>query len=254
MKLFISPFVWYLLAVLTGLLVLRRSTDCSRTRIANGLVLLTLLTTLASTSPVGILLERSLRVDRATVAGSTPEFIFVLSGGYSRGSTPSEDVLGTEGAARVRHAVNEWRSNRGSRLVFSGTTPETSRGRDRDGELMARAAASYGVPDSVLILEPRSKNTREHPIEALRIPGVMPTTHVAVVTSDYHMRRARREFCRYFEVIDSYPVPPSGGVTSLRDLVPQAERLSVNTVLLREWFGIVWYAIRGIGVEGVDDC
>ena len=119
---------------------------------------------------------------------------------------------------------------------------------------MARAATRYGVPDSVLILEPRARSTRQHPIEALGLPEVTSTSHLAVVTSGWHMRRARREFCRYFERIDVYPVPPIQRGTGLLALVPQAETLGENTTLLREWFGVIWYAFRAVGVEGVGDC
>ena len=77
---------------------------------------------------------------------------------------------------------------------------------------------------------------------------------MAVVTSGWHTRRARREFCRYFERIDLYPVPPLERIISLSDLMPHADTLAENTRFLREWFAIVWYAIRGIGVEAVGDC
>ena len=249
MKFLVSPLVWYLLAVLIGLFWLRRSTDGSNRRIANGLILLTLLAALASTPLVGVLLERSLRVDRTSLAGSSPEFIFVLSGGYLVGNSARMDILTEYSAERVSHGVTEWRSNRAARLVFSGWS-----GTGLDTELMSRAAAGYGVPDSVFMFEAHSRNTREHPIEALRLPGVKPTTHVAVVTSSWHMRRARREFCRYFERVDLYPVPPGERSGGLRGLVPQARTLSGNTRFLREWVGIVWYAIRGVGVGAVGDC
>ena len=249
--------MWYLLTVLIALLVLRRSTDGGSRRITNGLILLTLLLALGSTPLVGILLESSLRVDRTSVSGSTPEFIIVLAGGRTALSSPEEYVLNTGGAQRIRHAVTEWRSNPNARLILSGATGlgEELAGRHLTlAELMARAAASYGVPDSVLILEPRSTNTREYPVEALRLPGVTPGTHMAVVTSGWHTRRARREFCRYFERIDLYPVPPLERIISLSDLMPHADTLAENTRFLREWFAIVWYAIRGIGVEAVGDC
>ena len=254
MKLLVSPLAWYLLAVLIGLLVLRRATDGRHRRIANGLMLFTLLIAFASTPLVGILLDHSLQVHRTSVSGSSPQFIFVLSGGYSVGNSSRGDVLNTYTAERVRHGVNEWQSNKGAQLVLSGSSGSASHGGGRDTELMARAAAGYGVPDSVLVLEARSRNTREHPVEALRIPGVTPTTHVAVVTSSWHMRRARREFCRHFERIDSYPVPPAARIISLVSLAPRAETLGRNTTLLREWFGILWYTIRGAGVEAVGDC
>lgn len=241
--------MWYLLTILIGLFLLRRSMDGGNRRIANGLILFTLLTALASTPLVGIVLELSLRVDRTGISGSTPEFIIVLSGGYIVGNSSGRDILTTYSAERVSHGVNEWRSNRAARLVFSGWS-----GNGRDTQLMARAAAGYGVPDSVLMLEAHSRNTREHPVEVLLLAGVNPTKHVAVVTSGWHMRRARREFCRYFERIDLYPVPPRKRGGALELLVPQAGTLGGNTLLLREWVGIIWYAVRGIGVEAVGDC
>ena len=249
MKLLVSPLLWYLLAVLVGLLVVRRSADGGPRRIVNGLILLTLLTALASTRLVGVLLERSLHVDRTSVSDGIPEFIFVLSGGYIVGNSSRRDVLTTHSAERVSHGVNEWRSNRAARLVFSGWS-----GNGLDTELMSRAAAGYGVPDSVFMFEAHSRNTREHPIEALRLSGVTSGAHVAVVTSGWHMRRARGEFCRYFERINLYPVPRVKSVPSLYYVLPQSGTLGWNTLLLREWFGIIWYAIRGIGVEAVGDC
>ena len=122
--------------------------------------------------------------------------------------------------------------------------------------MMARAAVGYGVPDSIIVLEAASRNTREHPVEALRLPGVKPTTHVAVVTSSWHMRRAGAEFCLYFERIDLYPVAlvESNRSIGASDILPQAQWLSENTWRLREWFGIVWYEIRGIGVDAVSEC
>ena len=68
------------------------------------------------------------------------------------------------------------------------------------------------------------------------------------------MRRARGEFFRYFERLDLYPVPTVERIPSLHYVVPQASTLSRNTDLLREWVGIVWYAIRGVGVQAVGDC
>jgi uncharacterized SAM-binding protein YcdF (DUF218 family) len=258
-KLLVSPLVWYLLAVLIGVLLLRGSADGNHRRIANGLIFVTLLVAFSSTPLVGILLERSLRVDRVHVSGSTPEIIIVLGGGDTPSTSPEEDVLSIASTQRIRHAVAEWQLNTNARLVLSGAT---SLGGGRPGrpphpafvELMAQVAVSYGVHDSVLVLEPHSTNTREHPIEVLRLPGVTPTTHVAVVTSGWHMRRARAEFCRHFERVDLLPVPPIEHSGAPRSLLPQARTLSRNTTLLREWFGIIWYAIRRIGAEPVGNC
>jgi len=251
--------MWYLLFILIGLLLVRptghgdnrRAGHDGTRRIANGLILLTLLLGVSSTPLVEILLERSLRLDRIAISGSTPEFMIVLGGGYTTSSSPEEAVMNTVSAQRVRHAINEWRLNTDARLIFSGAGKPPH---EAVAELMARAAASNGVPDSLIMLEPLSSNTREHPVEALHLPGVTSTSHVAVVTSGWNTRRARREFCRHFERVDVYPVPPAERVGALESVVPQGETLSSNARLLGEWFGIVWSVIRGIGAESVGDC
>ena len=117
---------------------------------------------------------------------------------------------------------------------------------DRLAQLMADAAMRRGAPTSAILLEPRSINTREHPIEALKLPGVTSTTPIAVVTSDWHIRRAKQEFRRYFQQVYNYPAPPLQGAPGVQSLIPSAESLGANTLLLREWVGILWYKILGL--------
>jgi uncharacterized SAM-binding protein YcdF (DUF218 family) len=111
---------------------------------------------------------------------------------------------------------------------------------------MANAAMRRGVPTSAILLEPHSINTLEHPIEALKLPGVTSTTPIAVVTSDWHIRRAEQEFRRYFQQVYNYPAPPLQGAPGLQSLIPSADSLGANTLLLREWVGILWYKILGL--------
>jgi uncharacterized SAM-binding protein YcdF (DUF218 family) len=110
---------------------------------------------------------------------------------------------------------------------------------------MAETARNLGVPSAALLLEPHSRNTREHPIEGLKVPGVSPSTPITVVTSPWHMRRALNEFCRYFE-----HVQPDAAAAMMhtrvgwQDFIPDADTLVFNTTLLREWVGMIWYANR----------
>ena len=156
--------------------------------------------------------------------GVAPAFIFVLGGGYSPGMIPDEDILVTESQRRVLHGVSLWRRYPDARLVFSGVAYEYAsiRKPDRLVQLMAGTARVRGVPASAVLLEPRSGNTREHPIEALTLPGVTAATPIAVVTSGWHMRRAQREFRRYFQHVRPYPVPSSLRPVAWQDLVPDA--------------------------------
>lgn len=133
-------------------------------------------------------------------------------------------------------------------MVLSGTVHEYEGIRDPDlhAQLMADVAMCRGVSASSILLEPRSNNTREHPVEALKFPGVAPITPIGIVTSDWHMRRAQQEFRRYFQQVTTYPVPPLRDTQGLKSLIPAANALGDNTILLREWVGILWYQLLSL--------
>ncbi len=47
-------------------------------------------------------------------------------------------------------------------------------------------------------LETKSLNTRDHPVEALRLLDGRTFSSLGLVTSEWHMCRAQRQFCRHF--------------------------------------------------------
>jgi uncharacterized SAM-binding protein YcdF (DUF218 family) len=242
MKIIVSPFLWFLFLQGAGLLLLLRwgSVERSRTLIML-LLVLTFLLTIISTPLSGNWLKNTLAVHSTENSTTPPVAIFVLAGDYLAGATSDEDVLGTESQRRVLHAVGIWRRYPDAILVFSGTQgmlrPE------RLTQLMADVALCQGVPRSAILSEPRSTNTREHPIEALKLPGMTSTTSIGIVTSDWHIRRAEQEFRRYFQQVYTYPVSPLRGTQGLQSLMPTADSLDDNTTLIREWVGILWYKI-----------
>ncbi len=244
MKSIVSPFLWFLFLQGAGLFLLLRwsSIKCSRALIRLLLVLVFLLA-IISTPLAGDFLKNTLAIHPTENSTTPPVAIFVLAGGYLAGATSDEDVLGAESQRRVLHAVGIWRCYPDAILVFSGTLgmlrPE------RVTQLMADVAMCQGVPRSAILFESRSINTREHPIEALKLPGVSPATSIGVVTSDWHIRRAEQEFRRYFQQVHTYPLSPLRGTQGLKSFIPTAESLDDNTTLLREWVGILWYKILG---------
>jgi uncharacterized SAM-binding protein YcdF (DUF218 family) len=190
-------------------------------------------------------LKNTLAIHPTENSTTPPDVIFVLAGGYLAGATSDEDVLGTESQRRVLHAVGIWRCYPDAILVFSGAEDQGMLRPERVTQLMADVAMCRGVPRSAILFEPRSINTREHPIEALKLPGVTPATPIGVVTSDWHIRRAEQEFRRYFQQVYTYPVSPLRGTQGLQSLMPTADSLDDNTIFLREWVGILWYKILG---------
>jgi len=198
----------------------------ARSRRATAIVIALVL--IMSTPIVAIGLERSL--ERAPRGEGEPEVIAVVSGGVA----PSVD--------RILTAAQWWRMHRKARLIIGGAdTLSGGRVSTRSLELMRELAIVHGVDPSAITLETHSRNTREHPIALLQLPGITPRTRVGLVTSAWHMRRAAASFRRRFATVIEHPAPPAETTWSL---LPSSDALAYSTAMLREWVGIVWYAIR----------
>ncbi len=245
MKFLVDPFCWYLLLQMLGLTALQGGTRGFNRAMIRALTIMTLLFAISSTAIVGNGLLNSLILPETNHGAIIPEYIFVLGGGYILGAQADEDILNSESERRVAHAVTVWRRYPRATIVFSGAAylRDGVRGHDRMTQLMSAGAGMRGVPEQFLLQEPNSINTREHPIEALKLRGVMPSTPIAVVTSDWHIRRARREFCRSFEAVLTSAVPARIHSVSWQDFIPDPGALNFNTALLREWVGSLWYEI-----------
>jgi len=175
----------------------------------------------------------------------TPEFIFILGGGYEMGANESQDFLGTESTRRVNAASEIWLQYPMAKVVFSGQQPGTQddRAATRHGELSSAHALLIGLDKSRMIIESASENTRQHPIEALKLSGVKPKTKIAIVTSDFHLRRASGEFKKYFNDVKSFGTDEATNSISWLDFVPLATHLDANTYRIKEFTGIFIYRI-----------
>ena len=172
-----------------------------------------------------------------------PEFIFVLGGGYEMGATEAQDFLGTESIRRVNAASVLWKKYPKVKVIFSGQQPGTEdyRAATRHGELSAVHATLIGLEKSRIIIESASENTRQHPIEALKVRGVTKNSLIAIVTSDFHLRRASGAFKKYFNNLESFGTNDATSSISWLDFVPLASHLNDNTYRIKEFVGIMIY-------------
>jgi uncharacterized SAM-binding protein YcdF (DUF218 family) len=239
MKFLVDPLLGYLVFQIAGVLVLQWGAAGRSRGILRALLVVTVLLAVFAIPLFARGLEASLVVPLSS-RPEAPAFIFVLGGGYLAGNTAEEDILNSESQRRVLQGVAVWRRFPEARLVLSGAIEQSGRDASRHAQLMADVAMSRGVPGSVVVLEPRSRNTRDHPVEALRLPGVTTDAPVALVTSTWHARRARREFCRYFQHVQTYAVAETTRTMGWRDSIPGADALADSTLFLREWMGILW--------------
>jgi len=187
------------------------------------------------------LFDAVLATESSPRAKWSPEFIFVLGGGYELGNNEAQDFLGTESIRRVNSASALWQKYPQAIVVFSGGQlgTEGERPPSRHGELSAEHAISLGLAESRIVIESVSLNTRQHPIEALKLAGVDSSSEIAIVTSDFHLRRARGEFKKYFDNIAVFGTDDSASTVSWLDFMPLATHLDENSYRIKEFAGIV---------------
>jgi len=237
--------VWILVLLLSlGVFLIPKNIRLCKLLVATTKFALSLLIFL-STGVAMFIFDAILASESSPSEDWTPEFIFILGGGYEMGANESQDFLGTESTRRVNAASEIWLQYPLAKIVFSGQQPGTQddRAATRHGELSSAHALLIGLDKSQMIIESASENTRQHPIEALKLSGVKPNTKIAIVTSDFHLRRASGEFKKYFSDVKSFGTDDATNSISWLDFVPLATHLDANTYRIKEFTGIFIYRI-----------
>ena len=240
MRSLIDP-VWFLLLVLTLTIFVKvASTKLSRVIKLLARVSVSTLVFL-STGVATLIFDQILANETSPRSDWSPEFIFVLGGGYELGANAAQDFLGTESIRRVNAASALWQKYPKSLVVFSGRQPGTENDREptRHGELSSEHAMSLGLTKSRIIIESTSSNTREHPIEAVKLSEVKQDSKIAIVTSDFHLRRATGEFKKHFLNVESFGTGDATSGLSWLDFVPLATHLDENAYRIKEFAGII---------------
>ena len=194
-----------------------------------------------STGIATLIFDQILATETSPRSDWSPEFIFILGGGYELGANAAQDFLGTESIRRVNAASALWQKYPKSLVVFSGRQPgtETERAATRHGELSSEHAMSLGLDKTRIIIESTSSNTREHPIEALKLFEVERDSKIAIVTSDFHLRRATGEFKKHFLKVESFGTGDATSGLSWLNFVPLATHLDENAYRIKEFAGII---------------
>jgi uncharacterized SAM-binding protein YcdF (DUF218 family) len=206
---------------------------------------------LSSMPFAAFIIERPLAHESLPERGWVPDYIYVLSGGYELGDRPDDDSSGLETIRRVNRAVSLWREYPSATLVMTGAQPGMGnvRGPEQQGLLMQAQAERLGVPAEAIIIESVSLNTNGHAKEANGASFLRSSTPLLIVTSDFHLRRARREFSRFFTDIRTVGADPditdtTWGDIGITSFFPRVEALRNTTVYLREYVALLLSDLR----------
>ena len=106
-------------------------------------------------------------------------------------------------------------------------------------------AIALGVPEEQIRIEYNSKNTKEHPLELIKMEDIDEDSKIRIVTSKWHMPRALDVFKKTFSNIS--PIPVQYNYKNLDYIecpwFPQADAFNWSCIIIREYSAPLLYSI-----------
>jgi len=173
----------------------------------------------------------------------------VLLTGVTENQLPHDRVYLGRGADRLTHALWLYRAGRVKRIIISGgsgSVLETGRSEARELDILLRLAH---VPRAHILLEDKSRNTRENALFTKQLLAAHPDIKsLVLVTSAFHQRRA----LGCFRQAGLAPVPFPADYRSERRtptpdywLTPSPQALVLWSLLIHELLG--WATYKALG-------
>jgi uncharacterized SAM-binding protein YcdF (DUF218 family) len=117
-------------------------------------------------------------------------FAFTLGKPAPATAAPTDAaVVLTGGPGRIEHSITVLRSGKARRLLVAGADPSVTK-----ADLARRLGGKHQLIQCCVDLGSESVDTRSNAEEAARWLASHHFTSVRLITSDWHMRRARYEF------------------------------------------------------------
>jgi len=237
----LRPPLVCLLTVVVGLVLLRRRPKLGRTLVGAGLVLLWVFAT-----PIcgGAMLNSLQDAPPIRIDGPMPEAqaIVVLSAEFTYSPEYPETTVGPMTLQRVRYAAALQRRT-GLPLLVSGG----SAGRNLPTlAAMMRSTLEQDFKVPVRWSEDKSGDTWENAVNSAALLKRDNVTRILLVTSAWHMPRARSAFAAQGLAVVAAPTAFRGpAFQEAASLLPAAGGLRDSSLACHEYLGRVWYALRG---------
>ncbi|HSP16223.1 MAG TPA: YdcF family protein [Thermoanaerobaculia bacterium] len=241
-KSLISPLAWVLVVIICDALVgLRRSGRRSlRVAVLTAALALWVFSTPFLSSQLAVAIAMPAASDSVSVR---PTKVVVLAGGSFVGSD-LRFYLVEPTILRVIRGAEAFRNSHAQSIIMTGRAFSAEPGSEVAS--MRQLAIQLGVPPEKILLEPRAKTTFEHPTRILEERLAAVQERIILVSDPVHLRRAYREFHRYFPFVTPVSTHALIDVSprSTQTWIPEADALALSTRVTREWIGIGWYAYR----------
>jgi len=172
----------------------------------------------------------------------------VLTGITQPNKSPHDRVHYNEGSERILDAIQLYKMGKVRKILISGGSGSTQKVEHTEAEDLQQTALFAGVPKSDILLEQRSRNTRENALYTKELLAKHPELEkLLLITSAFHMRRAQDCFQKVGLTFDTFPADFQTYDSNFNwgSIVPEASALYKWERLIHEWTGLVVYKVLG---------
>jgi uncharacterized SAM-binding protein YcdF (DUF218 family) len=241
---FLTPLAWSVALLVVG--ITRRSFVWKgRLWAAAGVIVLLFF----SLEPVSNLLWRGLETPaEQTFRPDVTYDVVVLLGGVveDRAQASSGQRSFNDNNERLLETFDLLRQGKARFAIVSGGAVDATRMQVVEANALGDQLTLWGIDKERVIVEDQAKNTYENAVDSAAIVRARGFRTVLIVTSAFHMRRARGCFRAVGLDVDTLPVDFRSYTSPYRgELIPRARYLQESTDAIREWSGRVIYRLRG---------
>ncbi len=139
-----------------------------------------------------------------------------------------------------------FKAGKAQRLVFTGGKMPWDKAKKTEGEVLKEYAISNGIPSNKIFVTKDVENTADEAVAVKEL--ISPSKRIILVTSAYHMYRARRLFEKQGFIVIPYKVDYKANrndTTTLMNFLPSAGNLELTETEIREIIGRIFYLVKG---------
>lgn len=172
----------------------------------------------------------------------------VLSGITDPDRQPFDRIHFHKGADRIVHAIDLFHQGIIQNILITGGSGLLTIEGHKESHKLSEFAIKNGVPRENIIVEDQARNTHENATLSARIITEQQFDKTLLITSAFHMYRAKRCFEKAGVQVSTFPTDHIGNPSNLSPdevIIPSINGLKTWTILTKEWLGIVAYKIAG---------
>ena len=138
-----------------------------------------------------------------------------------------------------------FKAGKAQKLVFTGGKMPWDKTKKTEGEILKEYAISNGIPSEKIFVTKDVENTADEAVAVKEL--ISPSKRIILVTSAFHMYRAKRLFEKEGFVVIPYKVDYKAARDStltIMSILPSAGNLELTEMCMRELIGSLYYLIK----------